>query len=87
MSEKRDKFPRVHGNSKRLPPNAFTLETRETALNFIENFALANAVTLPGRVANYRDDDAKLLLIPSYETKECPTLTIATFVYRWIKSL
>ena len=40
------------------------------AVNFIQNFALANAVTLPGRVPNYRDEDAKLLLIPSYETKE-----------------
>ena len=40
------------------------------AINFIENFAIANAVTLPGRVANYRDEDAKLLLIPSFETKE-----------------
>uniref|UniRef100_A0A7M5XGV4 DUF7869 domain-containing protein n=2 Tax=Clytia hemisphaerica TaxID=252671 RepID=A0A7M5XGV4_9CNID len=61
---------RVHGNTKRRPHNAFSFETREMAVNFIENFALANAVPLPGRVANHRDDDAKLLLIPSFETKE-----------------
>ena len=61
---------RVHGNTKRQPHNAFSLESKQMAINFIENFAIANAVTLPGRVANYRDEDAKLLLIPSFETKE-----------------
>eukprot|EP00111_Clytia_hemisphaerica_P024385 TCONS_00071948-protein len=62
--------PRVHGNSKRLPHNVIDLEHVERARNFIENYALAYAKPLPGRVPNYRDNDAKLLLIPSHETKE-----------------
>ena len=68
--EENGPISRVHGNVNRQPHNAFTFETREMVLNFIENFALANAVTLPGHVANYRDIDAKLLLIPSFEAKE-----------------
>ncbi|XP_066913328.1 uncharacterized protein [Clytia hemisphaerica] len=68
--EENGPVPRVHGNTNRLPHNVFTLETREMAINFVENYAMANAVSLPGRVANYRDEDAKKLLIPSYETKE-----------------
>lgn len=62
--------PRIHGNSKRLPHNVIDIEHIERARNFIENYALANAKPLPGRVPNYRDKDAKLLLIPSHETKE-----------------
>uniref|UniRef100_A0A7M5WUX8 DUF7869 domain-containing protein n=1 Tax=Clytia hemisphaerica TaxID=252671 RepID=A0A7M5WUX8_9CNID len=62
--------PRVHGNSKRLPHNVIDLVSTERARNFIENYALANAISLPGRVPNYRDSDAILLLIPSFETKE-----------------
>ena len=68
--EENGPISRVHGNVNRQPHNAFTFETREMVLNFIENFALANAVTLPGRVANYQDTDARLLLVPSFETKE-----------------
>eukprot|EP00111_Clytia_hemisphaerica_P011354 TCONS_00033249-protein len=68
--EEKGPVPRTHGNTNRLPHNVFSLETREMAKNFVENYAMANAVPLPGRVANYRDEDAKKLLIPSYETKE-----------------
>ena len=63
-------IPRVHGNSKKLPHNVIDLVSTERARNFIENYALANAQPLPGRVPSYRDSDAKLLLIPSFETKE-----------------
>ena len=41
--------PRVHGNTRRQPHNAFPLETREKAVNFLENFADMNAVTLSRR--------------------------------------
>ena len=42
----------THGNVKRLPSNVISFEEVTT---FIQNFARANGMPLPGRVPNHRD--------------------------------
>ena len=62
--------PREHGNKGKTPHNMFPFETRQNAEVFLKNFADSNALLLPGRVPHYRDEEAKLQLLPSHETKK-----------------
>ena len=58
---------RTHGNTKRLPSSAFSVETVEHVVKFIMNVAEDQALLLPGRVPGFKRIDVKLL--PSSLTK------------------
>ena len=60
-------LPRVHGHKGRIPPNALLLEEVRELVKFIQEYAEANAILLPGRVPGYKRDDIQLL--PSSTTK------------------
>jgi len=45
-----------------------SLQSRERAVLFIQNFVVQHAVVLPGRVPSYKNPD--LLLLPSEYTKK-----------------
>ena len=60
--------PRVHGNVKKTSlAKALPLEVRANAVKFIENYALAHALVLPGRIAGTKNPD--VLLLPCGTTK------------------
>ena len=52
---------RLHGNSKRLPPNTLPQAVTEDVKNFLTNYVEENAVLLPGRIPGFKKDDIKLL--------------------------
>ena len=58
---------RTHGNAKRLPSSASSIETVEWVVKFIKNVAEEQALLLPGRVPGFKRIDVKLL--PSNLTK------------------
>ena len=58
---------RNHGNCKRLPPNTLPHALVEDVKVFLANYVEENAISLPGRIPGYKDDDIKLL--SSHETK------------------
>ena len=58
---------RIHGNTKRLPPNACSPSQIEDIVKFIDNIAEGHSMPLPGRLPNHRDD--KVLLLPTDMTK------------------
>jgi len=61
-------MPKPHQNTVKLPAvRAHSLETRERAVRFLENFAIMHAVVLPGRVPGFKNPD--LLLLPCEFTK------------------
>ena len=53
---------RTHGNTKRLPSSASSIETVERVVKFIKNVAEEQALLLPGRVPGFKRIDVKLLL-------------------------
>jgi len=53
--------PRQHGNAHRLPHNTLIYECKEHVVKFLQNFAEANAILLPGRIPGYKRDDVQLL--------------------------
>ena len=57
---------RVHGNTNRLPKNAFSLEETVHVTTFITNYARAHAVPLPGCLPSHKD---KVMILPSDITK------------------
>ena len=59
---------RVHQNTKRLPPRAATYEEIVSLMTFLQNYAEANVILLPGRIPGYKRDDLKLL--PSNTSKK-----------------
>ena len=60
--------PRVHGNvDKTSLAKALPFQVRENAVKFIENYALAHALVLPGRTAGTKNPD--VLLLPCGTTK------------------
>lgn len=59
--------PRVHGNKRRLPPNALSFEETRGVVAFIQNYAEEHAIMLLGRVPGYRKTDLQLL--PCHTTK------------------
>ena len=52
---------RVHGNTKRLPKNTTSTTEIEAVKSFIGNYAIVNAINLPGRVPGYKSDIVSLL--------------------------
>ena len=58
---------RTHGNTKRIPPNTLSHTVVEDVNAFLSKYAEDHAVSLPGRIPGYKDEDIKLL--PSHETK------------------
>ena len=60
--------PRVHKNTKRLPPRAATYDEIVALMTFLQNYAEADAILLPGRILTYKRDDLKLL--PSDSSKK-----------------
>ena len=52
---------RVHKNTGRLPVNALSYDQQLNIVKFLENYAEANAILLPGRIPGYKRDDLKLL--------------------------
>lgn len=59
--------PRRHGNTRRLPSNAYSFQDRQRAIEFLHSYAEANAILLPGRIPGYKRSDVQLL--PSSTTK------------------
>ena len=53
--------PRVHGNTRRLPPNALTFSDVQHVVAFISKFAETHAIFLPGRIPGYKRSDLQLL--------------------------
>ena len=58
---------RTHGNARRPPPNALSLDNLKLVVNFLFTYAEEHAILLPGRVPGYKDSDRQLL--PSSTTK------------------
>jgi len=56
-------LPRVHGNTGKLPANALCFEDRQNVKDFIHEYAIENALPLPGRLPNC--PDRTMLLLPS----------------------
>ena len=59
--------PRVHGNTKRLPPNTISFVDTKRVVQFITTYAETHAILLPGRIPGYKRSDLQLL--PSSTTK------------------
>ena len=55
------------GNTGRLPINTTPFEVQEHVVSFIKSFARDNALPLPGRVPNHKEETT--MVIPSSETK------------------
>ena len=60
-------FPRIHGNTKRLPGNATSEKSLEAIHAFIEHYVEENAIVLPGRIPGFKNEEIRLL--SSWETK------------------
>ena len=58
---------RTHGNVCRLPWNASTVHDKQRAVTFIKNFAEANSLPLPGRMAKFHDYN--IMLLPTNVSK------------------
>ena len=52
---------RTHGNTRRLPHPALTLDAILNVLRFITNYAEQNAILLPGRISQFKRDDIQVL--------------------------
>ena len=52
---------RIHGNTKRTPRHALSLQSIEFVVRFIFNYAEQNGLLLPGKVPGYSRSDIKLL--------------------------
>ena len=52
---------RVHGNTKRLPPNALLFVDIQRVISFITNIAEVHGILLPGRIPGYSRSDLQLL--------------------------
>ena len=86
--------PIIHGNSFHLPHHAFNTADLKNTTSFINNYAEANAILLPGRIPGYKSCDLQLL--PTHSTKRsiwesyikaCATMTFRLASYRsfWMK--
>lgn len=73
---------RVHKNTGRLPANALTHDQQLNIVKFLENYAEANAILLPGRIPGYKRDDLKML--PSSCSKKVSTQSNHTVSYQRI---
>ena len=52
---------RTHGNIRRLPHHALTLDETMNVLKFITNYVEQNAILLPGHIPQFKRDDIKVL--------------------------
>ena len=52
---------RVHHNKRKLPANAMKFDDTRAVVNFVVNYAKANAILLPGRTPGHWKSDVKLL--------------------------
>ena len=59
--------PRQHGNLRRLPANTISFADTQRVVEFLQAYAEANAILLPGRIPGYKRTDVQLL--PSCTTK------------------
>ena len=59
--------PRQHGNLRRLPSNTISFGDTQRVVEFLQAYAEANAILLPGRIPGYKRTDVQLL--PSCTTK------------------
>ena len=59
--------PRRHGNTCRLPANTVSFADTQRVVEFLQTYAEANAVLLPGRIPGFKRTDVQLL--PSSTTK------------------
>ena len=59
--------PRVHKRAGHIAHNALLLDDIQTIIQFVLEYAEANAIVLPGRVPGYKRDDIQIL--PSSTTK------------------
>ena len=53
--------PPIHGNTKRLPKHALTVEQVKGVVSYIYNYAETHALVLPVRIPGYKQTDIKLL--------------------------
>ena len=53
--------PRIHGNTKRLPENTLSQCMVEGVHTFLTNYVEENAISLPGRIPGFKNDDIKVL--------------------------
>ena len=60
--------PRRHKNTKRLPHNTLPFDVKVEVVTFLQHYAEAHAILLPGRIPGYKRDDLQLL--PSSTTKK-----------------
>lgn len=58
---------RVHGNVKRIPKHALSLQSTEYIVRFLHSYAEQHALLLPGWIPGYTRTDIQLL--PSSESK------------------
>ena len=71
---------RTHGNTKRLPHNALTLDAILNVLKFITNYAEQNAILLPGRIPQFKRDDINVL--PCSDSKKVNiNITVTLSIY------
>ena len=63
---------RIHGNCRRRPKHALTIDEVKSLVTFMTNYAEKNAILLPGRIPGYKRDTIQLL--PSSTTKKVHTL-------------
>jgi len=54
-------FPRIHGNTRRLPQNTLPQARFEDVHAFLSNYVEENAISLPGRIPGFKSD-VKVLL-------------------------
>ena len=59
--DKKGILPRQHGNTNKRPAHALSHETVKYIKAFISNYAEENAISLPGRIPGYTNDDIQLL--------------------------
>ena len=62
----------MHGNVKRSPWNAASLDDKKQAVQFIKNYSKTHAIPLPGKMPKFYDYNVMLL----------PTSTSKASVYR-----
>ena len=53
--------PRRHGNTRRLPANAISFPDKQRVVEFLLNYAEANAILLPSRIPGYKRTDVQLM--------------------------
>ena len=53
--------PRMHGNTKRLPANTIRFTDAQRVVQFVQTYAEAHAILLPGRIPGYKRFDLQLL--------------------------